>query len=231
MGSVSDWYPLSDELRCALPEPVCLQRCALLPLILDDWFRSDLPDHLSRKSRSIKGDQINKLDVVRECARRLQEALKAIGDDGWTALLAQMTSGSGSLDKGRSEFKAIAAWLEQESDFLEKIVAIDPREFWKLKRGRPRNLPAYFVLQDAAALFEWLSGIKATREVSRDDGTETGPFFQFASILWPKIFGNGVVGLPAAMKNWAELRKAHGEQSALIINMGLRHPEWGLFKR
>jgi hypothetical protein len=230
MGSVSDWYPLSDELRRVLPEPACLQRCALLPLILDDWFRSDLPDHLSRESRSIKGDQINKLEVVRECARRLQEALKAIGDNGRTALLAQMMSGSGPLDKGRSESKAIAAWLEQESDFLEKVVAIDPREFWKPKRGRPRNLPAYSVLQDAAALFEWLSGIRATREVSRDDGTETGPFFHFASILWPTIFGNGVLGLPAAMKNWAELRKAHGEQSALIINMRFRHPEWGLFE-
>jgi hypothetical protein len=185
---------------------------------------------LSRESQSIKGDQINKLEVVRECARRLQEALKAIGDNGRTALLAQMTSGSGSLDKGRSEFKAIAARLEQESDFLEKLVAIDPREFWKPKRGRPRNLPAYFVLQDAAALFEWLSGIMATREVSRDDGTETGPFFHFASILWPTIFGNGVVGLPAAMKNWARYRKQFDERSALIANVALRHPAWGLYE-
>ena len=231
MRSVSDWYPLSDELRRVLPEPVCLQRCALLPLILDDWVRSDLPDHLSRESQSIKGDQINKLEVVRECARRLQEALKAIGDNGRTALLAQMTSGSGSLDKGRSEFKAIAARLEQESDFLEKLVAIDPREFWKPKRGRPRNLPAYFVLQDAAALFEWLSGIMATREVSRDDGTETGPFFHFASILWPTIFGNGVVGLPAAMKNWARYRKQFDERSALIANIALRHPVWRVYER
>jgi hypothetical protein len=59
---------------------------------------------------------------------------------------------------------------------------------------------------------------------------EIGPFFRFASALWPAIFGNGTVGLPAAMKNWASARKHYDERSALIANMALRHPEWGLFQ-
>jgi hypothetical protein len=214
-----------------LPQPVCMRRVVLLPLILEEWTRSELPEFLSMKSRPIKSDLIGKLEVVRKHARGLQEALKSIGENGRTAILAQMTNGRGSLNERRSEFKALTTWLEQESAFLEKLVAVDPMEFWKPKRGRSRNLSAYLVLQDAAAIFEWLTSTKATRQVSRDGGRETGPFFHFASTLWPVIFGNGVVGLPAAMKNWAELRIAHDEQSALIVNMGLRHPEWGIFKR
>jgi hypothetical protein len=231
MGSVSDWYPLSDELLRVLPQPVCRRRVVLLPLILEEWHRSDLPTLLSMKSRPIKNDQIAKLEAVREYARGLQEALKAIGENGRTVILAQMTNSSRSLDENQSEFRALATWLEQESGFLEKLVAVDPRGFWKPKRGRPGNLPAYLVLQDAAAIFEWLTSTKATREVSRDDGTETGPFFHFASTLWPTIFRNGVVGLPAAMKNWADWRSAYNEQSALIVNLALRQPVWGLFER
>jgi hypothetical protein len=210
-----------------LPRPLCMRRVELLPLILEEWTRSELPELLSMKSRPIKSDLIGKLEVVRERARKLQEALKAIGENGRTALVTQMSS----LDKSRSEFDALAKWLEQEPSFLEKLVAIEPKHFWKLTRGRPRNLPAYLALQDAAAIFEWLTGIKATREVSRDNNKEVGPFFDFVSILWPTIFEKGVMGLPAAMKNWAALRKAHGERSPLIINMGLRHPEWGISER
>jgi hypothetical protein len=226
MVSVSDWYPLSEELIRVLPQPVCRRRVVLLPLILEEWHRSDLPEHLSMKSRPVDNDLIEKLEIVRKHARKLQEALKAIGENGRKALLAQM-----SHDKNRSEFKAIVTWLEQEAAFIEKLVAVDPREFWKPKRGRSRNLPAYLVLQDVVAIFEWLTRTKATREVSRDNGTETGLFFDFASTLWPTIFGNGVVGLSAAMKNWAEWRSAYNEQSALIVNLALRHPAWGIFER
>ena len=223
MLPVSDWYPLSEELIRLLPQPVCKRRVVLLPLILEEWTRSDLPEHLSMRSRPVDNDLIERLEIVRKHARELQEALKAIGQNGRKALLAQMAH-----DKNRSEFKAIVTWLEQEAAFIEKLVAVDPREFWKPKRGRSRNLPAYLVLQDLTAIFEWLTSTKATREVSRDNGTEIGPFFIFASTLWPTIFEKGVTGLPAAMKNWAEWRSAYKEQSALIVNLALRHPSWGI---
>ena len=99
----------------------------LLPLILEQWNCCDLPEHLSRKSRPVDNNLIGKLEIVRKHARELQEALKAIGEDGRTALLAQMTNGSGSHDENRSEFKAVVTWLEPA--FIEKLVAVDPREF------------------------------------------------------------------------------------------------------
>ena len=126
MGSVSDWYPLSDALTRILPQPVCMRRVVLLPLILEEWTRSELPELLSIKSRPIKSDMIKKLKVVRKHARGLQEALKSIGENGRTAILAQMTTGSGSLNERRSEIKTLTTWLEQESAVLEKLVAVDP---------------------------------------------------------------------------------------------------------
>jgi hypothetical protein len=118
--------------------------------------------------------------------------------------------------------------LDQYSQFVTDLTNIKPKEFWKLGQGQPRNVKAYLVLQDAAAIYEWATGTTATREVDRETGSEVSPFFKFASILWPMIFGNGEAGLKAAIKNWAAWRKKHDERSALIVNIALRHREWGL---
>jgi hypothetical protein len=231
MESDPDWSGISDALLRVLPKPVRKRRCKLLPQILQEWSRTDLKEHLSLESRAITQRRIKSMEIVKRRARKLQEALDAIESDGRAALVAQMMIAEGRRlnDVGRANFAGQIARLNEESDFLGKLAAIAPKEFWNLTRGQPRKVCAYLVLKDAAALFEWLSGIKATREVSRDDGTETGPFFHFASILWPTIFRNGVVGLPAAMKNWAQLRRTHDEQSALVVNMALRHRSWGIF--
>jgi len=129
-----------------------------------------------------------------------------------------------------TEFSDQRARLTQEVDYLVKLGAITPNEHLQQSSGQPRNIVAYKVMLDAAAMFEWLTGTQPTREVDRIEGTETGPFFQFASILWPAVFRKGVAGLPAAMKNWATARSEHNEQSALIANINLRHPTWGVFE-
>jgi hypothetical protein len=60
---------------------------------------------------------------------------------------------------------------------------------------------------------------------------DAGPFWDFAKTIWPLVFRNGTHGLSAAMKNWADARKRFGEESALMANIALRHPTWGLFTR
>jgi hypothetical protein len=84
---------------------------------------------------------------------------------------------------------------------------------------------------DAAAIFEWLTKLKAARVVDRASGDEVGPFWRFLEAVWPVVFGKGDEGLRAAMKNWAQWRSLYHEQSALIANMALRHPTWGIFER
>jgi hypothetical protein len=146
----------------------------------------------------------------------------------------------------RVAFANLKRRLSEECNFLAELAGIAPEEVSKLRR--PRNLAAYFVLRDAAAIFAWFTDKKATRQVHRITNRETGPFFQFASALWPVVFSRGTQGLPAAMKNWEKAktnwekamknRKAtmtragsdsdedSGWPSALIANIDLRHPTW-----
>jgi hypothetical protein len=218
----------------SLPKSVCSRRLKLLPEILQEWSRTDLQRHLSMGSPAIRrAARIKKLETVKKCARRLLEAMQAVDEKGRTDILVQMIIAEGRRreDASRAEVTNRITRLEEERDFLAKLSAIAPRESWKPRRGQPRNIRAYLVLQDAAAIFEWLTGKKAYRAVNHNNGTEAGPFFRFASTLWPVIFGKGVAGLPAAMKNWASARSLYDEQSALLGNMAGRHPSWGVFER
>ena len=96
--------------------------------------------------------------------------------------------------------------LKEQRDYLAQLAAISPKRYWNTGRGRPRNLAAYLVLQDAAAIYEWFSGKKAARGVSPVDGKESGPFFRFASTLWPIIFEKGCARITCSnekLGSWA----------------------------
>ena len=92
----------------------------------------------------------------------------------------------------------------------------------KAKKGQPRNITAYLVMLDAAAIYEWASGKKATRNVDRQTSKEVGPFLKFLEALWPVVFGKGICGLPAAMRRWADAQGKYDEKSALIANILMR---------
>jgi hypothetical protein len=84
-------------------------------------------------------------------------------------------------------------------------------------------------MQDIAAIYEWATGSKASRKYDAYEEQESGPFWQFASAIWSAIHGTNE-GLWAAMKNWASYRKGCREESALMANIAMRHPSWGLFE-
>jgi hypothetical protein len=128
-------------------------------------------------------------------------------------------------DLSRSEFASQEARLHEELHFLKRLQSISPKRFWKPKRGQPRNSTAYLILRDAAAIFSWYTGNEPKRGVTK--GKESGPFFRFAFVLWPVVFGKGTVGLSAAMKNWDE---SEVKGSAVIASMAVRHPPWGLYE-
>ena len=217
----------------SLPEPQSKQRQQLLPRILREWARSDLPVTLWMESREVTNKRVKRMEVLRRSAGKLLNALNAIEEHDRFSIIAQMIIAEGSRprDVGRVEFDNRTRRLEEEFHFLSILAAISPKKYWNIKKGQPRNITAYLVLQDAAEIFEWFSGRRPTREVDRDDGTETGPFFRFASSVWPVVFGKGVAGLPAAMKNWGPTRERYGERSPVIANIDLRHPAWGVFER
>jgi hypothetical protein len=226
-----DWERVAEALERTLKKPP-RQRRKLLPRILQEWGRTDLRQHLSRDPPAIIRERINKIEKVKASACQLSNALKEIDKPGQRAILWQMIIAEGKRPENvsRTEYSDRQAQLRQLADYLAKLSAINPK-YRTVSRGQPRNIAAYQVLQDAAAIFEWLTDTRATREVDRIEAIDTGPFFRFASVLWPVIFRKGVAGLPAAMKNWAAWRSKYDEQSALIANIALRYPAWGVFER
>ncbi|HMF24220.1 MAG TPA: hypothetical protein VKG24_19165 [Pseudolabrys sp.] len=216
-----------------MPKPLPQHRRELLPRILQEWGRIDLRQHLSMASPAIIRKRINRLEKIKASACQLSDALNKLDKRDQTSILWQMIIAEGKRfdDVSRTEFSDRQARLSEVVDYLAKLGAIKPKEYWHPRRGHPRNIPAYQVLKDAAAIFEWLTGTTATREVDRSKGIETGPFFRFASILWPVVFRKGVAGLPAAMKNWAAARSKYNEASALIANIDARYRTWGVIER
>ena len=216
-----------EAVASSLPSPVCSRRRKLLPKVFQEWYLIDLQEHLSRESRAVLRQRTDRLQLIANCARQLFDAFNAVDKRTRTVILAEIVTAQGRhvQDISRAELSDLSEQLKDTPDFLLKLAAIAP------KKPTPRKLTPYFVLMDAAAIFEWYSGTEATREVSRDSGREMGDFYRFACMLWPVIFDNGVVGLPAAMKNWATYRKQFKQRSPLILNIALRYPVWRVYAR
>jgi hypothetical protein len=214
------------SFAAALPQPVCERRRELLPQILREWNRTDLRRYLPLEKPLTRRKRLEKIQVVKKRASELLRALSTLDERGRRLIVSGMLQAEG--DSSRTRWAELSKRLAEERDFLARLAAM--REIRKPRPGQPRNYAAYIVLQDAAAIFEWFTGTKASRVVDRIDNNETGQFFEFASALWPVIFEKSVQGLPSAMKNWAQGRKRHDEASALIANIALRQPTWRVYE-
>ena len=215
-------------VECLLASPLSDSRRKLLKLVLVEWSRTDLAEHLSRKPRATIKKRLNRTETVKELALQLSKALAALDSEDQIAVAHLIER---QYRVSRAELSRQQNRLLQGSRFVADLAAIAPENFWKPTTGpHASTVAAYLVLQDAAAIFEWLTGTAATRAVGRISGSDSSPFFHFASILWPVVFGKGITGLKSAMKNWAKWRKEHRERSALMTNIALRHPTWRISK-
>jgi hypothetical protein len=216
------------SIEDSLPEPVCERRRQLLPRVLLEWGKTDHADLLLRlsESRQTQRGRIQSRGEVIRLARELSDALDC-ANGAWLVAKVFRAEGRTWEERSRAEWADMRRRLNEVRDFLAKIASPEPAK--SFGKGAPRKVVPYLVLQDAAAIFEWYTGTKATREIDRSSGRETNCFFQFASALWPIMFGKGTQGLSSALKNWANWRKGYGERSALIANIALRYPTWGVF--
>ena len=133
----------------------------------------------------------------------------------------------------REKYGHFSQKLVDHRDFLNHLQAAVESLQNRLKRGpgQPRNMVAYLVLLDIAAIFSWLTRLEPNREVDRMTGDEKGAFYNFAAALWPPVFASGLDGLSAAMKNWSSGRRTYADASAIIANIDLRYPSWRVFAR
>ena|ERR1700722_4799753 len=209
------------------------RRC-LLPRVLREWVEVDLADYASQEAS--RASAPDRPDRCRRVARRSEELLNAIdavieADD--LGLIAVELGRADESIPMREKYGHFSQKLMDHRDFLNHLQAAVESLQNQLKRGpgQPRNMTAYLVLLDLAAIFKWVTGIKARREVDRIEGVETGPFYHFCEAIWPLVFRSGTDGLPAAMKNWASGHQRYHDTSALLANIDLRYPSWRVFDR
>src|SRR5262249_23720136 len=153
-----------------------------------------LPEHLSRESCATVRKRFASLLKAGKRANEFRQALAATDPPAraWIALvMAREQESLSSLEK----VAEIEERLVQESDFRNNLAAATT----KLMEEKPpslgsRNIRPYLVMMDLAAIFEWLTYRKATREVDRNCGKETGPFWDFVATVWPLVFGKGLSG-------------------------------------
>jgi hypothetical protein len=224
-----------EQIRASLPKGIDQRRFDLLPRVLNEWSRTDLREHLSRESRATVRERYDQLSKIGTRANDLWQALEAIDQRGKSWIAQEIGREGGSppfpFAVSRERLAEMKDRLKQEDDFLRRFAAATVRLIDELdeslSRGHPRNKCAYLVMMDLVAIFQWLTGTKATREVNRDDHKETGPFWHFAEAVWPYIFGKGRYGLSSAMKNWETWHKRCGEESQLIRNIAMKIPDMG----
>jgi hypothetical protein len=226
------------EIAESLPTPRSERHSQLLPLVLREW-EHELQEHLSRESAATIRHRVEGLESIKTKASQLSKALDAIDEHGRMSIVREMLDERRRLESVTRGFNARArdfndqnGRLKEARDYLAELAAISPEKYWHTGQpGRRRNVAAYLVLQDAAEIYAWFSGKKPARVVSRTDGKESGPFFRFASTLWPIIFEKGCAGLPAAMKNWAVGRRKYSERSPFIVNLAMHNSSWRIFDR
>jgi hypothetical protein len=210
----------------SLPPGIPEARAELLPRILKDWSKVDLPNYFSIDTGE-RVDLIKRLNTVSSAASKLSKALDAINrhdDSFWIIREAIKADGKRLTQK---ETKSRRRQFEYVCDFLIMLSSASDAaaDACQIGRGKPRNNAASLVLMDVAAIYEWATKKKATRQ------DEDGPFWIFAASIWPPVFEKGDVGLSSTLKNWAaaKKRKAKGTYSPLLSNIAMRHPEWGIF--
>ena len=220
-------------IKRSLPNAIPARKLRLLPLILRAWGRSVLPEHLFDEPIATVRKRSKHLQIVAGLATELSSALQVVKSNGDQFLIIrEMPSASGTPIQTGAR-KGLANRIAQERAFLAELaLAANSLASSKKGRGRPHNIPASLVIMDIAAIFTWLTGRAATRQVSRDNGDPAGPFWNFAAAIWPVIFGKGDDGLQAAIKKLAAARaKKQSTKSPVLHNMAFSHPEWRIFDK
>jgi hypothetical protein len=218
----------------SFPNGVDRQRLKLLPKILREWAATDLPPKLSSIPTKTRLARIKRLGKVSDCARELLQALDAAErNDEQFLIIAEMVRGSRDLPERLAELTRLGTRFQEIQDFLGNlsVAAATSGKTWKRGQGQPRKTVAAVVLMDIIAIYEWLTGEKATREVDRDTSKHKGPFWQFAVTIWPLVFHQGEASLSATLRNWRDAvkQKSTGTRSPLIVNIAMRHPRWRVF--
>jgi len=78
------------QICASLPKGIDQRRLDLLPLVLNEWSRTDLREHLSRDTPATKRKRDAQLTKVEKYATHLRQALEALDQHGWAWIAQEM---------------------------------------------------------------------------------------------------------------------------------------------
>ena len=218
-------------IQSSLPPSTDPERIELLPALLREWARAYLPEHFAGIPLPVLARQRRRLEKVAKRATALIASLDELeGLDRWELVdRLGIVEGLGTLMADYNEYRIEnKRRVDEWRSLTAAIAAAAVEQAWKPGRGQPRNILAQLVLQDLAALFEYVTGVTARRGVDRRTREESGPFLNFARAVWPVVFANGDFGLTSQLREWAN----HGSKtSQLLIASRDGIPNGGLCRR
>lgn len=210
-------------IKIALPTVTDPAKLAQLPAILRYWCENELSEHLSVEGRATATERNKRFARLSTAADKLLAELKALPDADRDIVALNMTmkaSNAPFSPSARRSFRAFPKRLSAYAKVLQQLSASAKAEIQRFGRGQPKNTTAYLVMLDIADIFEDMTGCPATRQTNRRTGDPEGPFWDFASAIWPVVFGAGDDGLQAAIRNWVTY-KTYNDRSSLIANFRL----------
>jgi hypothetical protein len=180
-----------------------------LPLILEEWGHVDLSEHLARKTPEQFRKEQRQLEQVANVARKLRDALAGLapGVRFTFAFRLDAIARAPNAEAASDHFPLEGTLQHLERRQLECVAqaAEATAGRWVPLPFRHTTVVHYLILQDLAAIFEYVTGEGASRRVRGEDhpeaGRDYGPFWDFAMVAWRIIFGSNK-GLSAAIKRW-----------------------------
>ena len=194
--------------------------------ILSEWAKHEVPRWANfYPNKAVVQKQLKIIKRLIRQTEGLRDALENFEEfDGTSRLVLNLIEGHTGDDYDREKALQTRRLAEQRVFLRDVQTAAKAIESgFKAVKDQRRNLTAYLLLMDMAAIFKWLTGQAATR----GSNDRPSPFDNFVGVLWSVIYRE-VQGMEAALKNWAKYATKFEERSAVVANINFRHPDWGL---
>ena len=196
-----------------------------------EWFGSANFDHDNITAEFARArTEIEKLSAIADGLNRELEQLSfraefhlaiALDPERRQGMLASALGGVTAEGWRRLEaIKVVAGTLASSAKAARS-------DLGKGRVGKPRKVAGALFVQESSEVFEYLTGTRAEREVSRDTGSECGPFYEFTKLLWVAQRG-AAHGLGNSLKQWAAFRRSGRSTSRVIVSLASLYPEFGL---
>jgi hypothetical protein len=214
-----------EAIRASLGDQLRPDRIDLFGLVLQEWLARGFPEYAGLVPAKVSTRK--RLEALSLAADKLLAALDALdkaGDAGLPAISLQDGGKNGHIRFAEAQNRVEEIRRDLESLSASALV-------WAQQYKKPSKQFAAPILaaRDIALIFSWATGSGPTFFIDPYTGKMMGAFFVFAEAIWPHLeFKVPNPSLVEAIRKWSALPKDE-RLSDVIINMALRHPEWGPF--